>query len=64
MARVWREGQKKRVFIYRMLTAGSIEEKVYQRQLSKMVRRPAGMQIIHTEPAASYVSGYGINVGR
>jgi hypothetical protein len=27
-ARVWRDGQKKRVYIYRMLCAGSIEEKV------------------------------------
>ncbi|KAF8064561.1 rhp54 [Scenedesmus sp. PABB004] len=35
MARVWREGQKKRVWIYRLLTAGSIEEKVLQRQLAK-----------------------------
>lgn len=28
MARVWREGQKKKVWIYRLLTTGSIEEKV------------------------------------
>eukprot|EP00775_Hariotina_reticulata_P005925 gene5925-6165_t len=35
MARVWREGQSKRVWIYRMLMAGSIEEKVLQRQLAK-----------------------------
>jgi len=28
-ARVWRDGQKKRVFIYRFLSAGTIEEKVY-----------------------------------
>ncbi|WIA39238.1 hypothetical protein OEZ86_005361 [Tetradesmus obliquus] len=35
MARVWREGQKKRVWIYRLLIAGSIEEKVLQRQLAK-----------------------------
>ncbi len=28
MARVWREGQLKPVWIYRMLTTGSIEEKV------------------------------------
>ncbi|PNH11826.1 DNA repair and recombination protein RAD54B [Tetrabaena socialis] len=35
MARVWRMGQKKRVWIYRLLTTGTIEEKVYQRQLSK-----------------------------
>ncbi|XP_049935835.1 DNA repair and recombination protein RAD54 isoform X2 [Nymphaea colorata] len=34
-ARVWRDGQKKRVYIYRFLTAGTIEEKVYQRQMSK-----------------------------
>ena len=27
-ARVWRDGQKKRVFVYRFLAAGSIEEKV------------------------------------
>jgi SNF2 family DNA or RNA helicase len=32
---VWREGQKKRVWIYRLLVAGSIEEKVLQRQLAK-----------------------------
>jgi DNA repair and recombination protein RAD54B len=35
MARVWREGQKKRVWIYRLLTTGSLEEKVWQRQLAK-----------------------------
>ena len=34
-ARVWRDGQKKRVYIYRMLQAGTIEEKVWERQLSK-----------------------------
>ncbi|XP_073125004.1 protein CHROMATIN REMODELING 25 isoform X2 [Henckelia pumila] len=34
-ARVWRDGQKKRVYIYRFLSAGTIEEKVYQRQMSK-----------------------------
>ncbi|GIL43572.1 hypothetical protein Vafri_1202, partial [Volvox africanus] len=34
-ARVWRDGQRKRVFVYRFLSTGSIEEKVYQRQLSK-----------------------------
>jgi len=35
MARVWRDGQKKNVFIYRMLSTGTIEEKIYQRQISK-----------------------------
>jgi DNA repair and recombination protein RAD54B len=35
MARVWRDGQKKQVFIYRLLCTGTIEEKIYQRQLFK-----------------------------
>ncbi|KAG0596659.1 hypothetical protein M758_UG273900 [Ceratodon purpureus] len=34
-ARVWRDGQKKRVYVYRFLASGSIEEKVFQRQMSK-----------------------------
>ncbi|XP_041842971.1 DNA repair and recombination protein RAD54B isoform X2 [Melanotaenia boesemani] len=35
MARVWRDGQKKMVHIYRLLTAGTIEERIFQRQVSK-----------------------------
>ncbi|KPP60515.1 DNA repair and recombination protein RAD54B-like [Scleropages formosus] len=35
MARVWRDGQRKTVHIYRLLTTGTIEEKIYQRQVSK-----------------------------
>jgi DNA repair and recombination protein RAD54B len=35
MARVWRDGQKKDVKIYRLLSTASIEEKIYQRQISK-----------------------------
>jgi SNF2 family DNA or RNA helicase len=35
MARVWREGQKKTCYIYRLVTAGTIEEKILQRQLCK-----------------------------
>lgn len=27
-ARVWRDGQKKKVYVYRFITTGSIEEKV------------------------------------
>uniref|UniRef100_UPI003590237B DNA repair and recombination protein RAD54B isoform X2 n=1 Tax=Myxine glutinosa TaxID=7769 RepID=UPI003590237B len=35
MARVWRDGQSKTVHIYRLLTTGTIEEKMYQRQVTK-----------------------------
>ncbi|XP_015191189.1 PREDICTED: DNA repair and recombination protein RAD54B-like isoform X1 [Polistes dominula] len=35
MARIWRQGQKKNVYIYRLLMSGTIEEKIYQRQISK-----------------------------
>ncbi|XP_050421468.1 DNA repair and recombination protein RAD54B-like isoform X2 [Adelges cooleyi] len=35
MARIWRDGQTKNVHIYRLLTCGTIEEKIFQRQISK-----------------------------
>ncbi|XP_053674625.1 DNA repair and recombination protein RAD54B-like [Anopheles nili] len=35
MSRIWRDGQRKPVFIYRLLTAYSIEERIFQRQISK-----------------------------
>ena len=35
MARIWRDGQRREVFIYRLLTTGTIEEKIYQRQVCK-----------------------------
>eukprot|EP00117_Sycon_ciliatum_P011307 scpid41895/ scgid12842/ DNA repair and recombination protein RAD54-like; RAD54 homolog len=35
MARVWRDGQKKQCFIYRLLATGTIEEKIMQRQTHK-----------------------------
>lgn len=34
-ARVWREGQQRRCFIYRFVSTGTIEEKIFMRQLSK-----------------------------
>ncbi len=37
-ARCWRDGQKKRCFTYRFLATGTVEEKIFQRQLSKEVR--------------------------
>lgn len=52
-ARVWRDGQKKRVYIYRFLSTGTIEEKVYQRQMSK-----EGLQkVIQQEQADSKIQG-------
>ncbi|KAF9484481.1 hypothetical protein BDN70DRAFT_872506 [Pholiota conissans] len=36
MARCHRDGQKRPVFIYRLLTAGAIDEKIYQRQVTKL----------------------------
>ncbi|ANB15146.1 DNA-dependent ATPase RDH54 [Sugiyamaella lignohabitans] len=35
MARIHRDGQKKPVFIYRLLLCGTIDEKIYQRQVTK-----------------------------
>ncbi|AJS24673.1 Rad54p [Saccharomyces cerevisiae YJM1381] len=36
LARVWRDGQKKDCFIYRFISTGTIEEKIFQRQSMKM----------------------------
>ncbi|KAF8821638.1 SWI2/SNF2-containing protein RAD54 [Cardiosporidium cionae] len=35
LARIWRDGQKKICYIYRLFSTGTIEEKVYQRQICK-----------------------------
>jgi superfamily II DNA or RNA helicase len=36
MARVWRPGQNKKVYLYRTLATGTIEEKIFQRQVAKL----------------------------
>jgi len=35
MARVWRDGQKRHCHVYRLITTGTIEEKILQRQMTK-----------------------------
>lgn len=35
MARVWRDGQKKPCYLYRFVSTGTIEEKIFQRQTHK-----------------------------
>lgn len=50
--RAWRLGQKKEVTIYRLMTAGTIEEKIYHRQLfkqflaNKILKDPSQRQTI------------------
>lgn len=36
MSRIWRDGQKEDVKLYRLITCGTIEEKIFQRQLKKL----------------------------
>lgn len=35
LGRVWRDGQTKPVFLYRLLTTGTLEERIFQRQVLK-----------------------------
>ncbi|VDN17626.1 unnamed protein product [Gongylonema pulchrum] len=35
MARIWRQGQQKPCHIYRLITAGTVDEKILQRQIKK-----------------------------
>ena len=35
MARIWRDGQARPCAVYRLLTTGALDEKMYQRQLMK-----------------------------
>merc|ERR1712147_64533 len=35
MARVYRQGQTKKTYIYRLFTTGTVEEVIYQKQLKK-----------------------------
>ena len=50
MARVWRDGQKKQCFIYRMLAVGTIEEKIFQRQTHKKALSSCVVDQVHIWP--------------
>ena len=43
---MWRDGQARRVFVYRFMTTGTIEEKVFQRQLSKEGLQQVGLRFL------------------
>ena len=54
MARIYRDGQKRDVHIYRLLTTGTIEEKMFQRQvmkqgLSSLVESTSGVKFSREE---------------
>lgn len=42
---MWRDGQKRKVYVYRFLSTGTIEEKVFQRQLSKEGLQQVGVGV-------------------
>jgi hypothetical protein len=53
MARIWREGQKRPVFIYRLVATGTLEEKIYQRQV---VKTSLGTQVVDEKDTAAEFS--------
>eukprot|EP00045_Choanoeca_perplexa_P001869 m.22119 g.22119 ORF g.22119 m.22119 type:complete len:872 (+) comp11205_c0_seq1:96-2711(+) len=53
MARIWREGQTRPVFIYRLVATGTLEEKIYQRQV---VKTSLGTQVVDEKDTAAEFS--------
>ncbi|KIR56280.1 DNA repair and recombination protein RAD54B [Cryptococcus gattii Ru294] len=49
MARIHRDGQKRPVYIYRLLTTNAIDEKIYQRQITKTGLSDQMMDHKHSE---------------
>ncbi|KAG8963765.1 helicase [Tulasnella sp. 419] len=53
MARIHRDGQKRDVFIYRLVTTGTIDEKIFQRQVTKIGLSDSlmsGVRLPHSRP--------------
>ncbi|GAB4818167.1 hypothetical protein N2152v2_005213 [Parachlorella kessleri] len=57
MARIWRDGQKKPCVVYRLLTVGTIDEKMYQRQ--RMKGDIAAAMMDKGKPGATKAQGKG-----
>ena len=55
MARIWRDGQKRSVHIYRLLTTGTIEEKIFQRQ---MLKQGLSESVVEGPGAAAQARGH------
>nr|KIR87253.1 DNA repair and recombination protein RAD54B [Cryptococcus tetragattii IND107] len=53
MARIHRDGQKRPVYIYRFLTTNAIDEKIYQRQITKTGLSDQMMDQKHSEKQTS-----------
>lgn len=64
MARIWRPGQTRKVFIYRLLTTGTIEEKIYQRQITKQGLSGAVSDVHDKIASGSAKSGAGRGFSR
>nr|XP_027196648.1 DNA repair and recombination protein RAD54-like [Dermatophagoides pteronyssinus] len=56
MARIWRDGQQKQCFIYRLLTTGTIEEKIFQRQTHKRALRTSVIDNMEKEEVERHFS--------
>ncbi|KAL8272041.1 hypothetical protein Esti_004165 [Eimeria stiedai] len=56
LARVWRDGQKKTCYIYRLFSAGTIEEKIYQARHEPFQHQPGSAQICKDGLSAMLVS--------
>lgn len=54
LARVWRPGQKKPCYIYRLCATGTIEEKIYQRQVAKMALSTSIVEQKAESPVSSF----------
>ena len=65
MARIWRDGQRRPVHVYRLATAGTIEEKIFQRQVTKQglgggIMDGGGGEMLAVEAAGDAEGGGGV----